>query len=448
MDTMLHEYVPSLNRLFTHTDNLRLSHIVWGDHDANFHALWDELRGEYETLVSKGYTGEGFLSRGQKLGGGRVPPPDELRRLARASAEKRRTLTTGSGRKLGGAPLHRGTDPRKVIADAATRRNTINRGCASGTAEAGELAEQAGRNTFKTKADEDDANDRAIAEALLELMEEEENRKLNGTYATPPPSGGLGWTPETGLFSAGEAKEQAGAPMSEEEQMKWALQESMEGVRSHVPPALSLPSAKSAPPIPIQTKSIPLASPAAQSRSRPQMNSRPVSRLVAEAEAKKAGKKRPLSTDLTLKTNGSHDSAPNNNYALPSKPLQPSRNATAPDLIDLTSSSPPSSPIATSPSVSRHPSPPADPNSWTCTICTCINPLQFLSCDACGIDRPSFVSRNMARRAGNVANSNGTLNGGGTGKGSGLGWNCDRCGTFMEHKWWTCSRCGLVKRSS
>ena len=71
IDTMLHE----------------LSHNVWGEHDANFHRLWDELRDELETLIRKGYTGEGFLSEGKRLGGGPAPPQHEMRRLARASAE-------------------------------------------------------------------------------------------------------------------------------------------------------------------------------------------------------------------------------------------------------------------------------------------------------------------------------------------------------------------------
>ena len=50
-DTLLHE----------------LSHIVFGPHDAAFNNLWNELRDEHQSLLFKGYTGEGFLSQGQKL---------------------------------------------------------------------------------------------------------------------------------------------------------------------------------------------------------------------------------------------------------------------------------------------------------------------------------------------------------------------------------------------
>lgn len=175
----------------------RLSHVVWGPHDHNFQALWDELRAEHQSLLAKGYSGEGFLSKGHKLGGRQIPLV-ELRRQARAAAEKRQVLHKGSGQKLGGTPVQRGADMRQVIADAALRRTAITKGCSTGTREADSLAEQARRNGFRTKAEEDDANNMAIANALVELMEEEEAGKLNGTYK-PSPSEGLSWTRENGL---------------------------------------------------------------------------------------------------------------------------------------------------------------------------------------------------------------------------------------------------------
>ncbi|KAI7290035.1 zinc ion binding protein, partial [Hortaea werneckii] len=234
VDTMLHE----------------LSHNVWGDHDSNFHRLWDELRDEQETLMRKGYTGEGFLSEGHRLGGGRygAPPPHEVRRLARASAEKRQAqgkLSKGSGQRLGGTPLHLYGDVRSIIADQVTQRNTINRGCASGRGDASKLAEQQGRTTFKTKAEEDDANDRAIARALYELMEQEEEKKLKGTFSAAPADGGLAWHPESGLYDPKKESrplpknhpEQDNHP-TEEEQMRWALEASTKPS----PPSSAAPS--------------------------------------------------------------------------------------------------------------------------------------------------------------------------------------------------------------
>ena len=164
-------------------NNYRLSHIVHGPHDGLFQALWNELRSEYKVLVSKGYTGEGFLAKGRKLGGRRVPL-DEMRRQARITAEKRhreKKKKKSSGQKLGGKKVPHGTDVRKIIADAATERNAITKGCASGTRQGAKAAEEAKRNGFRTKAEEDDANDLAIAKALIELMEEDETRKLENS---------------------------------------------------------------------------------------------------------------------------------------------------------------------------------------------------------------------------------------------------------------------------
>ncbi|CZT46901.1 related to WSS1 Protein involved in sister chromatid separation and segregation [Rhynchosporium secalis] len=171
VDTMLHE----------------LSHNVHGPHDAKFHALWDQLRKEYEGLLSKGYTGEGFLSDGHKLGGRRVPR-DEARRIARNAAETRRTLSSGSGQKLGGRPVPAGTDIRSVIVSAIERRNTVLKGCGSGNkGEIQILADTATQNGFKTKAEEDEANDRAIAQALWDLVQEDQKKEYGNLYIPPTP---------------------------------------------------------------------------------------------------------------------------------------------------------------------------------------------------------------------------------------------------------------------
>lgn len=180
VDTMLHE----------------LAHIVHGPHDGKFHALWDQLRDEHEGLLMKGYTGEGFLSKGYKLGGNTSVPMHEARRLARAAAEQRSqqaALSRGSGQRLGGAPLRRGDDIREVIARAIQQRNNIdraeiNRGCGStnySDKEIQSIEETATKNGFKTQAEEDAANEAAIAQALWELVQEDEQRK-RGKYYVPP----------------------------------------------------------------------------------------------------------------------------------------------------------------------------------------------------------------------------------------------------------------------
>ncbi|RYP08694.1 hypothetical protein DL764_001714 [Monosporascus ibericus] len=170
-DTMLHE----------------LAHNVHGPHDSKFHALWNQLRDEHESLAMKGYTGEGFLSEGHRLGGRKVPM-DEARRVARVAAEKRRTLGAGSGQRLGGAPIRPGQDVRRVIVDAIERRNKTLQGCANDNKtqdEIREIADTATRNGFRTKAEEDAANEAAIAQALWELVQEDEKAKYGDAYVPP-----------------------------------------------------------------------------------------------------------------------------------------------------------------------------------------------------------------------------------------------------------------------
>lgn len=415
VDTMLHE----------------LSHNVWGEHDSNFHRLWDELRDEHETLLRKGYTGEGFLSEGQKLGGGRfgAPPPHEMRRLARASAKKRHaqgTLSRGSGQRLGGAPLHLyNNNVRSVIVDQVAQRNTISKGCASGRGDAGKLADQSGRTVFKTKAEEDDANDRAIAQALYELMEQEEERKLKGTFSAAPSDGGLAWTPEGGLYDP--AKESRPSPVgkqeshpSEDEQLKWALKESA----ANTPPSKTPLTSVLSPVSPLLAQSVDLtsSSPPAQTRPHPQssasrqeynmVNSKPDLRPAHEESISKRPRilnQAPSSTDPTLGAN------------------QSSTNSTPTPLIDL--------------------SDPFDPNEWACEICTCINPIQFLACDACGTERPVSSKKPVQRPKTATSNLPKRSLPAPQQKES-LGWNCGSCGSFMEHRWWTCSACGTMKEAS
>lgn len=365
VDTLLHE----------------LSHIVFGDHDSNFHALWDELRDDHETLLLRGYTGEGFLTAGRKLGGGPVPPQHEMRRLARANADQRRVLQKGSGRTIGGTRVPPGADLRKVLADAADRRATIDRGCASGTAQANNLAEQADRHTFKTQAEEDDANNRAIAEALFDLMEEEEAQKMKSTFSTPSNTGGLTWSKEHGLATIGPSTLCSESFGSEEEQIRWALQESLK-----------------------------------------------------EGQFRK----RPLSIDEDVQIT--------TKPLLPAEPLLEAAVKQDAPLIDLTGDD--EDEIPTRSLVTHQP---PESGSWACQVCTFINLQTHLACDACGTERPAFMTsaidssnagcENDARPTPVYAEKKQTNK-------ESLGWNCRECGTFVEHMWWCCTLCGLMKDRS
>jgi hypothetical protein len=452
VDTMLHE----------------LSHNKWGEHDSKFHALWDELRDEYETLVRKGYTGEGFMSAGRRLGGGRPPTERDLRELARAGAEKRRTMSTlsaGSGRRLGGSDIMLGQDAREVIAGQALLRNTINKGCGSTRSDAGSLAQSSLTPSFKTKAEEDDANDRAITQALYELMEEEETAKLNGTFATPPGIGGLAWNRDQGLY---DPSTETRRPPTEEEQMKWAMEESARTSRASpnsmasgalTPESLVLPikplfapsksshstTTHSPPSVPPPSSIVSPISPLFNSSSCPTYSAKP------QPPTKSPSPVSPIY----------HDSAP------------PKRKAST-TMQHISSSARKNDPAPTSPIAGIDISEPFNPDQWACTVCTCINPTRYLACDACGVERPQGQSvrrRRTIKSAGSEGSSTTKYGSNGLPVGGererekekervrererererqsrSVGWGCARCGAYMEHKWWTCSACGAMKESS
>lgn len=477
VDTMLHE----------------LSHNKWGEHDHKFHALWDELRDEHETLVRKGYTGDGFMSEGRRLGGGRPPTERDLRELARAGAEKRRTMSTlsaGSGRRLGGSDIMLGQDAREVIAGQALLRNTINQGCGSNRSDAGSLAQSSITPAFRTKAEEDDANDRAITQALYELMEEEETTKLNGTLMSASATGGLAWSRDHGLYDP--KTEQPRMP-TEDEQLKWAMAESARASKESPVPMASgaLPPESLISPVnPLYASSKSPRSTTSRSKAStaPPTILSPVSPLY--------GSSRYATSTI------SSSRAPSTTAPSPVSPLfnekdnPPSTKRKASTAAPLMQPPPPPRSAKTSTSASTNLSSPItaidisepfNPDQWTCQICTCINPTRYLACDACGIERPEPASnrrsmvqssapyhpREMSSSSSSARNSSSGARYGSNGlplsssSRSGrdhhssvsssthrpreketVGWGCSRCGAFMEHKWWTCSACGTMKPSS
>jgi rubrerythrin len=166
VNTMLHE----------------LTHNVFGPHDEKFYGLLKELERDYYSLQAKGWRGEGFYSDGKRLGGRilrRTSLDGARKRALEAVERRRRTLTAESGRRLGGASARPTADiPRHILrqqlASAVDRRNRDAQSCGQGHKELMDFEEQqARRNGFRTKAEEDDANDEAILKATIELIEQE-----------------------------------------------------------------------------------------------------------------------------------------------------------------------------------------------------------------------------------------------------------------------------------
>ena len=305
-------------------------------------------------------------------------PMHEARRQARVAAEKRAVLTAGSGQKLGGRPVRRGEDIRKIIADAAERRTRVTKGCSGSGMSADrerELVQETNKSGFRTKAEEEDANEEAIMLAYIDLVQEEEKQKWGDAYLPPSKENPLG---------------SQGSPIKLEDEPSTSYS-----------PDLRQRSFGPKPPIPTSTKP-------------------------------------PLPPAL-----------------LPS----PSSNPT------------PQSPVPSHPS---HPPPqPPPPSTWTCEICTLVNPSTYLCCDACTTERPFTPSPSTTPapiRPTNTTTTPSTRAIPTSIRDSNAkkavrslmsldatsvqqaekpeGWVCHGCGTYMENQWWTCAGCGVMKLSS
>ncbi|KAJ3869294.1 WLM domain-containing protein [Lentinula novae-zelandiae] len=114
-----------------------LTHNVHGPHDEKFYKFLAELQEEYDALQRSGYAGEGFFSKGNRLGTNisHNIPPHLARAQAVAAAEKRRNLSQtlgGGGRRLGGDTEDRVLSLRERAKRAAERRLLDEKSCGQG----------------------------------------------------------------------------------------------------------------------------------------------------------------------------------------------------------------------------------------------------------------------------------------------------------------------------
>ncbi|KAJ7361193.1 WLM domain-containing protein [Mycena albidolilacea] len=113
-----------------------LTHNVHGPHDEKFYKFLSGLQEEYDALQRSGYAGEGFFSKGQRVGTGvsHDLPPHLARAKALEAAEKRRKtgLLIGNGGRLGGRIDATNLTPRELAARAAERRARDEKACGSG----------------------------------------------------------------------------------------------------------------------------------------------------------------------------------------------------------------------------------------------------------------------------------------------------------------------------
>ncbi|KAK3951774.1 WLM domain-containing protein [Pseudoneurospora amorphoporcata] len=441
-DTMLHE----------------LAHIVHGPHDGKFQALWDQLRDEHEGLVMKGYTGEGFLSAGRRLGGspsggrGRIPM-HEARRLAREQAEKRKVQTTpnaGSGQRLGGSSPRPGEDIRRVIVEAVKRRSKTLKGCGVGVKDTGDeglgeqeirkIEEQATRNGFRSKAEEDEANEAAIAQALWELVQEDEKKKFGSGYVEPSRE-----------FPAGS---------------QGAFQQTQEDLKGKGSAASS--SSKQPPPNPHRTK--PTTRPTVSSPpSPPSIPSEPPNEPSTDGWACRictlhnpdtflscdaCGTERPPRTLTTSRTSLPKDKTRGSSSSSSSKPSSNSKSSSSSSkrpsssVIDLTKSPPA---IRTRPSSSSHSSSSNSSKSHSRSRTASISGSQSESSSGSGPGFMQELKKDKEKREKDKAKAILQAQAEADAARRKLlteKWQCSFCGKRMEKQWWTCSTCGRMKDSS
>jgi len=139
-----------------HTMLHELTHNVHGPHDEKFYKCLSSLEDEYDALKRSGYAGEGFFSKGHRLGTNvsHNLPPHVARQKALEAAEKRRRLNiimNGGGR-VGGSGVrnHSNKSPRELAAEAAERRARDEKACASGPIAQRE-AEKAAKESIEDK---------------------------------------------------------------------------------------------------------------------------------------------------------------------------------------------------------------------------------------------------------------------------------------------------------
>ena len=170
--------------------------------------------------------------------------------------------------------------------------------------------------------------------------------------------------------------------------------------------------------------------------------------LIEEEEKEKYGDAYvPTSSENPAGSQGAAPGASNLSKSSHAPPV-PTATKPTPTVVDLTSAGPSSD------------------GSWTCNICTLVNPSTYLCCDACSTERPTPPSspnlRPSSRREQVPPKKTNPL----TNKKSAvenlkiiekaaaskpqkpLGWLCHSCGNWMESEWWTCAACGSMKLTS
>ncbi|GAA6016109.1 hypothetical protein JCM10207_004447 [Rhodosporidiobolus poonsookiae] len=303
-----------------------LTHNHRGPHDDIFFKFLDGLQDEYDALRSSGYSGEGFLGSGHRVGEGVSHDKGVSLREAREKALRRfeerervrRVLGTG-GRLGGKAPETKGKRRGDILAEAAERRQRANKIC--GGDDTHDHPSGSRKEDLPLDVQRDiDAAERDSRHVVVDLTalsdeEEEEEEELEVLEAAGPSRGG-------------KVKKEPGAEEAAGKGVKRGRSTSSSS------PELEI----------VQPK-------------RSNSNARPPAKPVAFASA--ASSSRPSSSAA-----------------------RPSSSVASPSLTTTVSTS--------SSRLARPTSTPSPLGSWTCPTCTYLNasPLS-LACEMCLTERPA-----------------------------------------------------------
>ncbi|KAJ3750900.1 WLM domain-containing protein [Lentinula detonsa] len=180
-----------------------LTHNVHGPHDEKFYKFLSELQEEYDALQRSGYAGEGFFSKGNRLGTNvsHNIPLHLARAQAVSAAEKRRKMSQtlgGGGRRLGGGDTRQtGLSLRERAKRAAERRLLDEKSCGQGEIaqlEAAKAAkESVENNVIDLTVDDDDTevmvvDNNAVVPGPSKIAVQLPKSTINSSLPPRPPS--------------------------------------------------------------------------------------------------------------------------------------------------------------------------------------------------------------------------------------------------------------------
>ncbi|KZT73223.1 WLM-domain-containing protein [Daedalea quercina L-15889] len=215
-----------------HTMLHELTHNVHGPHDEKFYKFLAGLEEEYAALKRSGYAGEGFFSKGHRLGinVSHNLSPHLARQRAVEAAEKRRQVSTilGGGGRLGGArgaPTNKSA--RELAAEAAERRARDEKACASG-AVAQREAEKAAKESVEDKVidltggSDSDSDVEIVDGPSLALVAGPSKAAKRSLGKTSLPDRKRSRLAETALRSAGSLETDSGVTSSPNASAEWS----------------------------------------------------------------------------------------------------------------------------------------------------------------------------------------------------------------------------------